>query len=303
MQTLAQPKLARVLFDESHSEAWTIRPELAEQMQPAHPADSSYAIAAGELGRPRLRRHRATPTARSTRETLAGADVARHRPPLRPEVGGDHQRAARPPSATTRSTRSRPSSAAAAGSSSSARPSRTSTATTSTSSSPASASRSRTPPSRTTSTHHGAPSLGARDLADGSPTATGPTALRRLGRGPHSVDLLARVHEACFYRAGTLALHNGASPRPHLPDRVAVRARPLAAVARARRRPRRRPRRLRPLRRRLHRRARPRGPLAEPRLLGRPARLRPALQTVTDSPAAADPPLGRAQGGRRGAAR
>jgi len=42
-------KLARVLFDESHSEAWTIRPELARQIQPSHPADSSYAAAARAL--------------------------------------------------------------------------------------------------------------------------------------------------------------------------------------------------------------------------------------------------------------
>jgi hypothetical protein len=40
---------ARVLFDEAHSEAWTIRPEVAEAMQPSHPADSSYAKAAGAL--------------------------------------------------------------------------------------------------------------------------------------------------------------------------------------------------------------------------------------------------------------
>jgi hypothetical protein len=41
--------LAQVLFDEAHSEAWTIRPELAQAMQPAHPADSSYRLAAGAL--------------------------------------------------------------------------------------------------------------------------------------------------------------------------------------------------------------------------------------------------------------
>ena len=41
--------LARVLFDEAHSEAWTIRPEMAAAMQPAHPADSSYALAAAAL--------------------------------------------------------------------------------------------------------------------------------------------------------------------------------------------------------------------------------------------------------------
>jgi hypothetical protein len=41
--------VARVLFDEAHSEAWTIRPELAREMQPAHPGDASYATAAGAL--------------------------------------------------------------------------------------------------------------------------------------------------------------------------------------------------------------------------------------------------------------
>src|SRR5579875_2102225 len=41
----------RLLFDEAHSEAWTIRAELAAAMQPAHPADSSYAAAAAALGR------------------------------------------------------------------------------------------------------------------------------------------------------------------------------------------------------------------------------------------------------------
>ena len=41
--------VARVLFDEAHSEAWTIRPELAREMQPAHPGDSSYAVAAQAL--------------------------------------------------------------------------------------------------------------------------------------------------------------------------------------------------------------------------------------------------------------
>jgi hypothetical protein len=45
----ASGTLARVVFDESHSEAWTIRPEMARAMQPAHPGDSSYALAAGAL--------------------------------------------------------------------------------------------------------------------------------------------------------------------------------------------------------------------------------------------------------------
>jgi hypothetical protein len=39
----------RVIFDEAHSESWTIRPELAGTMLPAHPGDVSYATAAGRL--------------------------------------------------------------------------------------------------------------------------------------------------------------------------------------------------------------------------------------------------------------
>ncbi|WP_436757146.1 DUF6421 family protein [Streptosporangium sp. V21-05] len=39
----------RVLFDEAHSESWTIRREVAETMNPGHPDDSSYARAAGLL--------------------------------------------------------------------------------------------------------------------------------------------------------------------------------------------------------------------------------------------------------------
>lgn len=38
--------LATILFDEAHSEAWTIRPEVAGAINPSHPADSSYARAA-----------------------------------------------------------------------------------------------------------------------------------------------------------------------------------------------------------------------------------------------------------------
>ena len=43
--------VARVLFDESHGEAWTIRPEIARAISPAHPEDSSYVLAAQALGK------------------------------------------------------------------------------------------------------------------------------------------------------------------------------------------------------------------------------------------------------------
>jgi hypothetical protein len=43
---VAHPPVARVVFDESHSQAWTVRPGVARQMQPRHPEDSSYERAA-----------------------------------------------------------------------------------------------------------------------------------------------------------------------------------------------------------------------------------------------------------------
>src|SRR4051794_40202658 len=45
----SHPPVARILFDESHSESWTIRPEVAHAMQPSHPPDSSFALAADAL--------------------------------------------------------------------------------------------------------------------------------------------------------------------------------------------------------------------------------------------------------------
>src|SRR3954467_3306994 len=45
----SHPPVARILFDESHSESWTIRPEVAQSMQPSHPPDSSFALAAEAL--------------------------------------------------------------------------------------------------------------------------------------------------------------------------------------------------------------------------------------------------------------
>jgi hypothetical protein len=44
-----RPKVATVLFDEAHSEAWTVRADVAAAIQPAHPGDSSLARAAEAL--------------------------------------------------------------------------------------------------------------------------------------------------------------------------------------------------------------------------------------------------------------
>ncbi len=41
-----RPASARIVFDEAHAEAWTVRPEIARAIQPTHPQDSSYARAA-----------------------------------------------------------------------------------------------------------------------------------------------------------------------------------------------------------------------------------------------------------------
>ena len=49
LSLLHQRKIARVLFDESHGEAWSIRPDIAAAIQPEHAAGSSYALAAAAL--------------------------------------------------------------------------------------------------------------------------------------------------------------------------------------------------------------------------------------------------------------
>ena len=70
----ARPPIATVLFDEAHSEAWTIDLDLAREMQPAHPADSSLSAAASALSKAdfEVRPHRDGPL---TPETLATANV------------------------------------------------------------------------------------------------------------------------------------------------------------------------------------------------------------------------------------
>jgi hypothetical protein len=73
-QAMSAAKLAHVLFDEAHSEAWTIRPELARRMQPAHPGDSSYALAAQALSSRDFVVHCNAEQPLSA-ETLAGRDV------------------------------------------------------------------------------------------------------------------------------------------------------------------------------------------------------------------------------------
>ena len=49
--SVVRPASVRILVDEAHQQAWSIRPEVAARMQPAHPGDSSYAKAAELLRR------------------------------------------------------------------------------------------------------------------------------------------------------------------------------------------------------------------------------------------------------------
>jgi hypothetical protein len=65
---------ARVLFDEAHSEAWTIRAEVAAAMQPAHPQDASYARAASALTERDFAIH-PNVDQKLRPETLAGVDL------------------------------------------------------------------------------------------------------------------------------------------------------------------------------------------------------------------------------------
>ncbi len=81
---MSDVKLARVMFDEAHSEAWTIRPELAATMQPAHPDDASYARAAAALAE---RDFTVEVNLRDplTQKTLTGCDVLVIAHPSEPE--------------------------------------------------------------------------------------------------------------------------------------------------------------------------------------------------------------------------
>ena len=211
--------MARILFDESHSEAWTIRRELAEQMQPAHPGDSSYALAAETLAN---RDFDVAPNAERalTRETLAGADVLVIAHPSDPRWEATTN--ARAPRLSDRELDAIEEFVRGGG---------------------------------------GLIALGETEQAkygnnlndllarfgievanctvqDYEHHLAAPSwVLAELGNGADgelhggadgeldTVDLLARVNQACFYRAGTLALHNGA--------RVIARSSPTASPPQA----------------------------------------------------------------------
>ncbi len=212
---LEQPKVARILFDESHSEAWTIRRERAEAMQPAHPEDSSYALAARRLA---ARDFEVVPNEDRplTRETLAGADVLVIAHPSDPKW-----------EATVNSRSPRLSEVELDAIEEFVRGGgglivlgETEQAKYGNNLNDLLARFGVEVENRTVQDYghyHSAPSWVLAELGD---AANGDAA--RSGAG---VDLLTRVRSACFYRAGTLALHNG--------GRVIARTYPTASPPQA----------------------------------------------------------------------
>ncbi len=191
----ARPKIASVLFDEAHSEAWTIRPDVAERMQPQHPADSSLAAAAAALTANDFE-VAAHSDGALTPDALAGADVLVIPHPS--EEQWEHTTGTGSPVLSPEEITviqdfvNRGGGLIVLG--------------------------------ETEEDKYGAnlnELLGAFGITienatvqdyehhhEGAPSWV-LADLTSPGAGP---DLLARVDSACFYRAGTLALHNGATP-------------------------------------------------------------------------------------------
>src|SRR5258707_12866290 len=74
MSALTQRKLVRVLFDEYHSESWSISESRAREMQPEYPLNSSYQIAADTLAASDFTIHRNLDKP-LVRDAVNGADV------------------------------------------------------------------------------------------------------------------------------------------------------------------------------------------------------------------------------------
>jgi hypothetical protein len=211
---IATRKTARVLFDEGHSEAWTIDRDRAARMQPAHPADSSMARAA-ELLRARDFSVEAVAT-EPLIERLAGAAVLVIAHPSDPKW-----------EATTGEGRPRFSPQELDAIEAFVREGGGLVVL-----------------GETEHDKYGnnLNELLARfDLAienttvqdyahhlDGAPSWVLADLIRGRGGG---VDLLARVERACFYRAGTIAAHNGPVVIARTSATASPPSAPLAAVA------------------------------------------------------------------------
>ncbi len=229
---LTQPKVARILFDESHSEAWTIRRELAERMQPAHPEDSSYAIAAAKLAG---RDFEVLPNADRplTRETLAAADVVVIAHPSDPKWEATTQ-TGRP---TLRDDEIDALEEFVRGGGGLIVLGETEQDKYGNNLNVLLSRFGIVVENRTVQDYehsNKAPSWVLAELANGRPSANGGGAngaAAEPSAGPESVDLLARVHQTCFYRAGTLSLHDGGCIIARTSETASPPRAPLAAVA------------------------------------------------------------------------
>jgi len=206
-------KQARVLFDEFHSEAWSVRPDVARRMQPAHPEDSSYARAAGALA---AHDFAVTPnTDRPLTDVLADADVLVIAHPSDPKweftTNGDSPRLSPDElDAIDEFVRAGGGLIVLAeteqdkyGNNLNELLGRFGIAVESAT-------------VQDYEHHHNAPSWVLADL--------------ETPNGDAGVDLLARVRRACFYRAGTLAIANGAQVIARTSDAATPPHAPLAAI-------------------------------------------------------------------------
>jgi Family of unknown function (DUF6421) len=209
-------KRARVIFDEFHSEAWSVRPDVARRMQPAHPEDSSYALAAETLV---SHDFTVAPNAdRPLTDVLDEADVLVIAHPSDPRweftTNGDSPRLSHEElDAVVEFVRGGGGLIVLGetehdkyGNNLNDLLARFGIAL----------------ESRTVQDyehhHKETPSWILADLEDGA-------------NGDADVDLLSRVHSACFYRAGTLSLTNGGRVIARTSDAAAPPGAPLAAIA------------------------------------------------------------------------
>jgi Family of unknown function (DUF6421) len=217
MTNSMSPNRARVLFDESHSEAWTTRPDEAARMQPAHPEDSSYARAAAALS---AHDFTVTPNVdRPLTEALSEADVLVIAHPSDPRWestttnGGSPRLSDDELDAIDEFVRGGGGLIVLGeteqdkyGNNLNDLLARFGV-------------RVENDTVQDYEHHHNAPSWVLAELDRGQ-------------NGDSDVDLLARVHRACFYRAGTLALTNGARVIARTSDTASPPAAPLAAITR-----------------------------------------------------------------------
>ena len=214
---LQGPKPATVLFDEAHSEAWTIRPNLAEAMQPAHPADSSLARAA-DLLRARDFAVACNTDEPLTPDLLAGTDVLVVAHPSEPHFER---------TTGTGSPRLTPAELSAVLSYVEAGGGLVVLGETEQDKYANNLNELLAPTGiqiehatvQDYENHHGAPSWVHADL---SAPGTAP--------GHPPTDLLARTDAACFYRAGFLSLTNGATPIARTAATADPAHAPLAAL-------------------------------------------------------------------------